>query len=441
MPRSGLAPTSDRRPAGWSWGGPAEQRPGMTLNHPSAGRTARVAAVTALFVGLVTSACASTGAPPPTPADACGPADRGRLLSTTPTTQLGAAQVAKALGSAHLPGPATHGVDEYRVLYCTISPEQTPTTASGLLALPHDMQGELPLVGYEHSTVTSRQNVPSFHPTGDGLLAPPFFATAGFAVVAPDYLGLGASPGPHPFMDAASEASATLDLLPAADRAAADLGVGLSHDVLLSGHSQGGAAAMAVGQALQEDDGPWRLRALAPMAGPYDLAATELPAIMDSRAVDPHRASAYLAYLLIEWNRLYHFSSDPGQMFTPPYAGTVGALFDGSHDFGEIAGALPPPRQLLQPDVQALIAHPTGSFAAALSASEVCQWAPRVPTRLFAGRADRDVVFANSEACRAQILAHGGDATVADMGEVDHIGTAIAALPTIRSWFAALSTP
>ncbi len=254
--------------------------------------------------------------------------------------------------------------------------------------------------------------------------------------MAPDYLGLGASPGPHPFMVAASAASATLDLLPAAEAAAAGLGAGLSHDVLLSGHSQGGAAAMAVGQALQHADGSWHLRALAPMAGPYDLGGAELPAITDPRLVDPHRASAYLAYLLVEWNRLYHLYPDPALVFRPPYAGTIDALFDGTHEFTQVAATLPAPQQLFQPAALAAIAHPRGPLAAALAANDVCGWAPRVPTRLYAGRADRDVVFANTDRCRAQLVAHGGDATVEDMGEVDHVGTAVAALPEIRSWFA-----
>ena len=357
------------------------------------------------------------------------------MLSTTPTVRVSPVQVTEALTSAHLPGAAPHGVDEYRVLYCTVSPEQTPTVASGLLALPDAVPGALPLVVYEHSTVSATQDVPSSHPTGDGLLAPPFFATDGSAVVAPDYVGLGASPGPHPFMVAASEASATLDLLPAADAAAAGLGARLSHDVLLAGHSQGGAAAMATGQALQDADGPWRLRALAPMAGPYDLGGAELPAMTDPRLVDPHRASAYLADLLIAWNRVYHLYPDPGQVFRAPYASTIDALFDGTHDFTRIAATLPAPQQLFQPAVLEAIAHPTGPLAAALAANDVCRWAPRVPTRLYAGRADRDVVYANAEHCRAQIVADGGDATVEDMGDVDHVGTAVAALPQIRSWF------
>lgn len=393
----------------------------------------------ALAVVLAAAACAPATSAAPASAVPCGGADRGRLLSTTPTVRLDPARVAAALTSAHLPGAARHGVDEYRVLYCTITPQQTPTVASGLLALPDTVPGDLPLVVYEHSTVVATQDVPSAHPTGDGLLAPPFFAADGFAVVAPDYLGLGASPGPHPFMAAASEASATLDLLPAAEAAAAGRGARLSHDLLVSGHSQGGAAAMAVGQALQQGNGTWRLRALAPMAGPYDLGGAELPAITDPRLVDPHRASAYLAYLLTAWDGLYHLDPDPGQVFAPPYAGTVAALFDGSHEFTGIAAALPPPQQLLRPAVLAAIAHPTGPFAAALRANEVCLWAPHVPTRLFAGRADRDVVFANTDRCRAQIVAHGGEATIEDMGAVDHVGTAVAALPEIRDWFRTLS--
>ncbi|WP_433802620.1 alpha/beta hydrolase family protein [Actinomycetospora sp. CA-084318] len=384
----------------------------------------------------VTTACAPKDPPAP-----CAPGDRGRLLSVAPTHHLDRSQLSQALAGAHLTGGALHGVDEYQVRYCTVAADATPTVASGLLALPDDEPGERPLVVYEHSTVTAAGNVPSARPSGDGLLAPPYFATAGFAVAAPDYLGLGSSPGPHPFMQASTEASATLDLLPAVERAGVGLGVALSHDVLLTGHSQGGAAAMATGEAMQQQGGPWRLRALAPMAGPYDLAGAELPAITDPRAVDPHRASAYLAYLLLAWDRLYPLGLDPRQMFAVPAADEIAHLFDGTHDFTQIAAALPAPQQLLAPAALALVEHPTAPFAAALEANEVCRWRPDVPVRLYAGHGDRDVVYANSTSCRDQLRVRGGDAVVEDMGGADHVGTAIAALPAIRTWFAELSRP
>ncbi len=377
-----------------------------------------------------------------TAADPCTGADRGRLLSTTPMVRLSPAQVTEALTSAHLPGAAPHGVDEYRVLYCTVSPEQTPTVASGLLALPDAVPGELPLVVYEHSTVSATPDVPSSHPTGDGLLAPPFFATDGSAVVAPDYVGLGASPGPHPFMVAASEASATLDLLPAAEAAAAGVGARLSHDVLLTGHSQGGAAAMATGQALQEADGPWRLRALAPMAGPYDLGGAELPAMTDPRLVDPAPG--------LGLPRRPARSRGTGcTTCTPTPVRCSGRRTRARSTRCSTAPTSSPGSPRRCPRRSSSSSPPPSRR----SRTRVARWPRRwPPTTCAAGRpasrrgstpAARTVTSSSPTPtdCRAQIVAHGGDATIEDMGDVDHVGTAVAALPQIRSWFRVGSAP
>ena len=44
------------------------------------------------------------------------------------------------------------------------------------------------------------------------------FASAGYAAVAPDYLGLGTGPGLHPYMDLSSEVTASVDMLDAGRR-------------------------------------------------------------------------------------------------------------------------------------------------------------------------------------------------------------------------------
>lgn len=266
-----------------------------------------------------------------------------------------------------------------------------------------------------------------------------YFAADGFAVSAPDYLGLGRSSGLHPFVAAASEATATVDMLTATEQASARLGVPLSRTLLATGFSQGGHAAMATARLLQHSATRWHLTALAPIAGPYDLNA-EFPAIFDPEQVDPHRAAGYLAYILIAWNRLYHLYDDPAEVFTEPAASKITSLFDGTHDLNEIAAALPPAAELLRPAWHAQILHPTGRFAAAIRRNQVCHWAPQAPTRLYASHGDHDVVFANAQTCLQQIHNVGGRAQIEDMGQVDHVGTAKASLPHIRAWFSQLAS-
>jgi hypothetical protein len=161
--------------------------------------------------------------------------------------------------------------------------------------------------------------------------------------------------------------------------------------------------------------------------------------MFDASRVDPHRAAGYIAYILTSWNRLYHLYASPEDVFTAPAAGQVNGLFDGTHEIDAIVAGLPAATGLLQPSWRNLIEHPAGRLAAAVRANQVCQWAPHEPTRLYASRGDRDVVFASARACLREIEARGGRAQIEDMGEVGHVGTIIASLPLVRAWFSQLA--
>ncbi|MEU8244676.1 hypothetical protein [Nonomuraea sp. NPDC048916] len=188
------------------------------------------------------------------------------------------------------------------------------TRASGVVALPHDARDGLWTVSYEHGTLATKRHAGSVA-DGDGRAIPVMFAATGFAAVAPDYLGLGKGPGFHPYMDAATVASASADLLRAARELAAAKDRTLSGDVLVTGFSQGGLATMALGREIQRDPSlGLRLRGLAPIAGPYDVRGAELPELLAGR-LDPHSSTFYLAYWTVSMNRLHGFYRPPAQAF------------------------------------------------------------------------------------------------------------------------------
>jgi alpha/beta superfamily hydrolase len=413
--------------------------PKRATRHPRAKMASITLAGVLAAVGIATLSAEPAGAISSSFAG-CTRSAHGRVLSTTPLVRLSSTEVAAEFRDVGLPETARYAIETYRLVYCTVSTSGAPTTASGLLALPQAKAGPLPLVLYDHSTATGKTDAPSFLTETEGRIIPFFFASDGFAVVAPDYLGLGTSPGGHPYLHADSEASASLDMLRAAEVVSGQQGVRMSHNVLVSGFSQGGQAAMATGRALQHAHGSWRLAALAPMAGPYDLSGTESAAGLDPTRTNPQHASFYWAYIFVAWKNLYHLYSNPHQIFTAQYADIVEGLFDGTHGIAEIDAALPAPQELFRPEILTLIANPTGRYAAALRDNDVCHWAPTVPTRLYAAHGDRDVVFANAEQCRRQIMARGGTAQIMDMGDVDHVATAITSLPLIRAWFCQLTT-
>jgi len=388
------------------------------------------------IVLAVSGGAAAQAAGPVAVASGCGPGDRGRVVSVASVLRLSRTQVSEQLTNGGLPSDARYGIEAYRVVYCTISTSHEPTSASGLLVLPQGKRGTLPVVSYQHSTVAKKADAPSSLATDESRLVSFFFASDGFAVSAADYLGLGVSPGLHPYMHAASEASASVDMLTAADRVTARHHAVLSRQVFLTGFSQGGQAAMATGQAMRLDP-RWTVAALAPISGPYDLAA-EFPVMFDADRVDPQRASGYISYVLTAWNRLYHLYDDPRDVFTAPAAGQIDRLYDGTHEIDTISAALPPATQLLQPAWRSQIEHPTGRLAAAIRANQVCHWAPPAPVRLYASHGDHDVVYANAGTCLRQIQNSGGHAQIVDLGDVDHLGSALKSLPLVRAWFSQL---
>jgi hypothetical protein len=363
-----------------------------------------------------------------------GPA-RGRLLDTTVLERVGREDVAAGLREFGLADSASYGVARYRLVYCTVSPSGGAVVASGLLMLPTGASGRLPVLAYAHGTVLTRTDAPSFNGLLEGRVIPMVFSAEGWAVAAPDYLGLGVSRISHPWLHAASEASATIDMLAAARAAAAQLRQPLSEDLFVTGISQGGHSAMALGHWLATHAAPWRLRALAPIAGPYDMSGIALPALLDPARTDPEQGMIATAYLLVTWKPLYALYSDPREVFAEPYAAIVEELLDGDHTIEEIEALPDSPELLLRPETLALLRHPAGRLADVLRQNDVCRWVPAVPTRIYAGRLDRAVAPEHAQRCREQIATHGGAAEIVDVGELDHVGTAFSSLTLIREWF------
>ncbi|GAA5051947.1 alpha/beta hydrolase family protein [Nocardia callitridis] len=434
-----------------------------------------VLGVLALWCGSLACSSQTPTAPTPTP-------ERGTIVSTTPLGQLNAEQARAALAERDIDVPVRNGVEAFRVEYRTIDPQGGQTSATGLVVLPDTDNPRPRVVGYEHGTMSARADAPSVDASGEDRARALMFAASGYAAIAPDYLGLGEGPGFHPYAHAPSEASASVDLLLAARAMAAQRQRELDPEVLVTGFSQGGQAAMAFSRALQEGQAPgFRLAAAAPVSGPFDIQHTELPAAFDGR-VKPASAVFYVAYWLTSMNRIYHLYDTPQEAFQEPSASKVEGLLDGTHDMLSIAlGLAITPRHLLTPRFVDLATHPTGAVLRAMTDSDnACDWSPKVPVRLYAASGDRDVPYANSEACVRDLHANTNapvppsppsppsrndaapstptptspgpsgtvpndsgqqEITLNDLGNLDHTGTARTAMPKILDWFQQLAPP
>ncbi|MEV5834859.1 lipase family protein [Nocardia sp. NPDC052112] len=124
--------------------------------------------------------------------------------------------------------------------------------ASGALYIPAGTPppSGWPIIAYDHGTSglgprCGGQSDPLAHPAqtvaGDEDALLQFLTSRGFAVVAPDYLGLGVfDTGTHPYLGIETEATATIDLV----RAARSTHPELSRTWAVIGTSQGGQAAL-----------------------------------------------------------------------------------------------------------------------------------------------------------------------------------------------------
>ena len=172
-------------------------------------------------------------------------------------------------------GESLMGAKNYLVDYKQVGLRGAMVPVSGMVAVPNGKapKGGWPVVTWAHGT-TGIADVcaPSRLPAGTGGLNIPMLESwirAGYAVVRTDYEGLG-GPGPHPYLIGVSEGRGVLDIV----RAARQLDPQLSDRVVISGHSQGGHAALWAASLVKRYTPEIKLRGVLAFA-PASHIATE----------------------------------------------------------------------------------------------------------------------------------------------------------------------
>lgn len=380
---------------------------------------------------LLLAACDSGGpeAPAPPPADT----GRGSLVSLTLLDAVTTQEVA-ALG---LPVAPLYDVDLFQVVYRTVDVDGSETQASGALMVPRGAPGARPLVSYQHGTVVSRTAVASVGGLAvEEATVGVLFAATGAVTAMPDYLGLGLSPGLHPYVHAASLASAVVDMLRAARHVAEQEALPLDGRVFLIGYSEGGYATVAAQRVLEQDlTGEFTLTASAPMAGNYDMSGVMADLMLRP---EPYNAPFFLPYTLFAYDRVYDLFERPSDVFVPPFDSLLPGLFDGAHTGAEIDALLPavPVSILDSAYVAAFRADDNHPLRVALRENDLYDWAPRTPTRLYHCREDDLVPFENTTVAEAAYKARGAtDVEVVELNFGGHRACAAPALLLGKLWF------
>lgn len=339
-----------------------------------------------------------------------------------------------------------YGAVVYYIGYTTINPDGLPVNASGALMLPlTDTCNYFPLVSFQHGTVLYRYDVPSRN--NNEAVVGQLFASQGFAACMPDYLGMGDSPGFHPYLHAASEATATLDLIRAC-RAFMTDSLHLNHNgqLFLGGYSQGGHATMATHKYIEDNNltGTFNVVASAPGAGPYHLSGAQADMVFLNPA---YPRQGYIVYMIYGWNSVYHdLFAHPSDIFKAPWDSIIPPLMDGFSGMNQLNNVLPDSlHEYISDSVYQLIMdHYTKNHVVwqHLQDNDNHDWKPSAPVRMLYCEADEQVSYLNSVNALQAMLQNG--ATDVEAINLNPSGThgscALPALAHMIQWFNALKT-
>lgn len=198
-----------------------------------------------------------------------------------------------------------HAGERYLITYRSRGVDGEPIVASGYVLLPEGEPPEdgWPVLAWAHGTTgvadtCAPSAIYSGGPEDDyhQIVLPVLdeWLARGYAVVAPDYQGLG-TPGGHPYMNAASQLHTVDDAVRALHRLRPKA---VSPDWIVMGHSQGGAAGLEVAARGQADLPDLHLQgAIALAPGGYQYAGIA-KYVMAHPQLDPGVA-AFLPIVLL----------------------------------------------------------------------------------------------------------------------------------------------
>lgn len=322
---------------------------------------------------------------------------------------------------------AEYEVDYYKITYTTRNAQDTGNTlATGALVVPSGVTCPVPLVSYQHGTTSLRYGVPSARGGSEfniGIIAS---ALTGSITSMPDYLGLGDSPGFHPYVHAASEASASIDLLRTARELADTLQYNLNDQLFLFGYSQGGHSTMSLFKELETNlSNEFTVTACVPMSGPYDVSGVQAATITGDTA---YATPGYLPYVIMGLQEAYgNVYNDLSEVFRAPYDTLLPGYFDGTHNMGWINNRLPDTPNLMLDTAyfQDFLSNPNHIGWQILEDNDLYNWAPQAPLSMYYCTQDEQVFYKNSLVARDSMHALGATHVIAtDFGPYTHAGCA-----------------
>ena len=342
-----------------------------------------------------------------------------------------------------------YDVKMYKLTYNTVDTDSLPTIATGAFFIPTNTTcNDFPFAVYNHGTTLRKNDVPSNN--NPEAIIGKVFSAGGYFVCMPDYIGMGDSPGFHPYVHAKSEATASVDMVRAAREYLNTTNFVDNNELFLTGYSQGGHACMATTKFINDENlqSEFNIIASAPCSGPYDLSGIMADTII---APSPYSNPGYIVYLLASYQLAYgNIFNSWSDVLYPPYDTIVPPFFSGNNttlDMGLLNSLIPNQMSLLIRDTclnnfindSINKNHP---WWRALIDNDNYDWLPLKPLRMYYCTADEQVAYTNALNAENSMINNGAlDVQAINMGNNDHGGCILPALSSAFNWFQNLKTP
>ncbi|HEX5910028.1 MAG TPA: lipase family protein [Thermoleophilaceae bacterium] len=327
-----------------------------------------------------------------------------------------------ATGKSRLSGAGTR-----LVLYRSVGARGKPVAVSGLVSVPRGKapKGGFPVISWAHGTTGIADKTAPTRLAGASEYIRTSLLEAwikkGYAVVRTDYEGLG-TPGVHPYLIGRSEGRSVLDIV----RAARELDDDVSGRLAISGHSQGGHAALFAAALAPRWTPELTLRGTAPFA-PASQLDEQVPLVRALKAPGPLSVLVGLIGAGID-------AGEPQvrlRTLLSPRALAVLPQAD-QRDMGELArpdsfGGIAP-ADLFRPD-----ADPS-ALVRALAKNDPSDLKIRTPVRVEQGTADNTVIPVFTDKMVATLRKAGTPLIYVKTKGQSHTGIVRATAPDVRRW-------
>jgi len=313
------------------------------------------------------------------------------------------------------------------IVYNTLDPKGKPILASGAIFYPSaDIDYErLGTILAVHYTYGANYEVPSQKMAiTEGL-----FSLFGYVVVAPDYIGYGASKDKvHPYYDVISTGQASADMLLAAKEYFASISRKVSHKVTVMGYSQGGQASLSFLRFVETEplyQDAFVIDQVFAGGGAYDLIKSYDTFVLKDYSSQP----VTIPLLILGLNYGDSLNLDLNQMFAEPLISKYEEwILSKNYTTDEVSAMMGETKltKIMAPQAFDTTNPNTKKFRRALQNNslivygKIKGWVPRAKITLLHATEDTIVPYENTDSAYKAFYAAGCNVTKHDIPGKDH---------------------